>query len=84
MITDKNEIRNKINATYKDANLRENFEVLVYWVVPLKKYSYYQNNQYSRRYQQPPKQFWLRDRSLQDVVHQTENSPRVTLWVSVN
>jgi len=36
MITDINEIRNKINATYKDAILRENFEVLVYLIVPFK------------------------------------------------
>jgi len=35
-ITDKNEIRNKINATYKDAILREKFEVLVYLIVPFK------------------------------------------------
>jgi hypothetical protein len=36
MIIDKNEIRNKINATYKDAILREKFEVLVYLIVPFK------------------------------------------------
>jgi len=36
MIKDKNEIRNKIHSTCKDAILREKFEVLMYLIVPFK------------------------------------------------